>query len=534
MLATCGGPQSIAPAPAPRPRLVVLIVIDQLPTWAFERDAHLFTGGFARLLHEGAYVPAAELPYANTFTAAGHATIATGAVPAINGIVGNSWWRRGDGHDRPAEYDPANAMFAVGPADGGDLAEESGVSGVALRVDGVADALRGATGGRAHAIALALKPRAAVLMAGRHPELAVWYERAAGGMTTSHAYASEAPPWLVALAKEHPSKRFIGQRWTPLDPSVLPRAAGIADDAPGEGALHGIGTAFPHEVHDAEELVHTPFADTIVLDAAYASIDALQLGADDVPDLLAVSLEARDYAGHNWGPDSWEVLDLTLRLDIALGELLGRLDQRFGRDGYAVVLTSDHGATPLVERSPYKGARRIDPKEIAKVAEDALVHRFGDGPWIAKVTASQIYMTEKLATLAAADRDEALDVASTAVARVPQIAAAGRTDHAAGHCETRRDLAQAICNMIVPGASGELYVLPAQGSLITDYKTGTHHDAPFDDNRHVPILVKAPGLAPQRATGSLLQVAPTVAALLGVPAPPAATAPPLFGIHARH
>ena len=86
---------------------------------------------------------------------------------------------------------------------------------------------------------------------------------------------------------------------------------------------------------------------------------------------------------------------------------------------------------------------------------------------------------------------------------------------------------------IVPGASGDLSVVPQAGSLITTYETGTHHDAPFDDNRRVPILVMAPDVLPQQGEGSLLQVAPTVTALLGVPAPPAAIAPPLFGIPAR-
>jgi hypothetical protein len=84
---------------------------------------------------------------------------------------------------------------------------------------------------------------------------------------------------------------------------------------------------------------------------------------------------------------------------------------------------------------------------------------------------------------------------------------------------------------LYPPESGELYVMPVEGSLISDYKSGTHHDAPFDDNRRVPIIVMAPGLAPQTGEGSLLQVAPTVSALLHVPPPPAATEPPLFSIH---
>ena len=69
--------------------------------------------------------------------------------------------------------------------------------------------------------------------------------------------------------------------------------------------------------------------------------------------------------------------------------------------------------------------------------------------------------------------------------------------------------------------------------MITEAKFGTGHDAPNDDNRRVPVIVMAPGLAPRHATGTTLQVAPTLAALLGVAPPVTATASTLFGITKR-
>jgi arylsulfatase A-like enzyme len=96
-----------------------------------------------------------------------------------------------------------------------------------------------------------------------------------------------------------------------------------------------------------------------------------------------------------------------------------------------------------------------------------------------------------------------------------------------------KDLFKAMCNAHVPGESGELYAVATAGSLITGYKAGTAHDAPFDDNRRVPILIKAPGVKPQEGEGTLLQVAPTLAALLGIDPPAAATAPTLFKIQKR-
>lgn len=518
-----------APAPAPaRPRLVVLVVIDQLPVWAFERDRPLFTGGLARLTREAAYA-VGELPYANTFTAPGHASIATGAPPRVHGVIGNQWFRRADHRERPAEYDADAPVLPLVPG----AALDATASGHALRVEGLADELRRATGGVGRSIAIALKARAACMIVGRHPDLAVWFEAAAGGMTTSRAYADAVPPWLVELARTRPVSRFVGQTWRPLDPALLARATRIADDGPGEADIHGMGAAFPHPIRDLEAIVHTPFGDAAVLDTATAAIAAFGLGADDVPDLLAISLNAHDYAGHSWGPDSWEVLDLTLRLDAALGELFAALDRQVGADGWAVVLTSDHGATPLVERSPHAGARRIPTAEIAALVEAELARSLGLGPWVAKVTASQLYLSDRWHALPVQDRIRTLDELARAQVRMPGIDSVHIVQALRGDCAALPGMQRAVCNALAPDASGDLYLVPSRGSLITDYTTGTHHDAPNDDNRKVPILVRAPGVAPQQGAGSLLQVAPTVAALLGIPAPPAATAAPLFGLRAR-
>jgi hypothetical protein len=514
----------------------VLVVVDQWPTWMFERHRALFRGGFARLLREGAVVPGAELPYANTFTAVGHATLATGAIPRDHGIVGNNWWRRDEGRERSAEYDPDSQPFLVNSALGrGTLSNEDGASSRALLVDGIADVLRTATRGRGHSVAIALKARAACLVAGKRPDIAVWYEAGAGGMTTSKQFAKDTPPWLVELSHAHPVNQYFGATWQARDPVLLSRATGIADNSPGENSEYGMGAAFPHSLAATKTpekaIVETPFADEMIAQTAVASLDAMELGTDDVPDFLAVSFNAHDYAGHSWGPESWEVLDLTLRLDASLGQLFDLLDKRVGKDRWAVIVTSDHGATPLVERARVAGARRVPPQEIERAAEEAIESQAGKGPWVAKLVSGNLYLTPKFQQVTA--RDAALDAAVKAIAKIPNIGIVGRTDRFASGCAAEQDPLRAICNGTVPGRAGELYVYPIAGSVLADHATGTAHDSPYDDNRHVPILIKAPGVAPQRGTGSVLQVAPTLAALLGIPPPPAARQPTLFEIRRR-
>ena len=289
-------------------------------------------------------------------------------------------------------------------------------------------------------------------------------------MTTSRAYAEAAPPWLTELARARPAGRFIGQAWTPLDAAALARTTGVADHRPGEGDVHGLGIAFPHPILDADAIVQTPFGDEVVLDAVYAALDAMELGADEVPDLLAVSLNAHDYAGHTWGPDSWESLDLTLRLDAALGTLFDTLDRRLGRAGWALVMTSDHGVTPLVESGQVPGAQRISPMVIAEVAERVIAARLGPGPWVAGVVANQLYVTSRWPRAPAAARAPALRAAAEAVAALPGMASVHLTAGLFGGCERRAALARAICHALAPGASGELYVVPARGSMITELR----------------------------------------------------------------
>ncbi|NVB84276.1 MAG: hypothetical protein HOV81_38220 [Kofleriaceae bacterium] len=529
-------PTPVSTKAPPRPRLVVLIVIDQWPSWMFAKQKHLYTGGIGRLLREGALVPEAELPYANTFTAVGHATIGTGAPPNVNGIVGNYWYRRAENRDRPAEYDVDAPVLMVGaPLGDAQLSADDGSSAKALRVEGVADALRSATGGAGHSVAIALKARSACLIAGQHPDLAIWYEAGAGGMTTSKAYASTPPQWLVKLANDSPVSRYFGSTWTARDRDLLARETGIADDSPGEHAEHHLGTAFPHALATSDKpeqaIVQTPFADEIVARTVAFALDAMELGVDNTPDLLAISFSAHDYAGHSWGPDSWEVLDLTLRLDQALGQLFDALDARLGSDGWAVVMTSDHGATPLVERARIRSARRINPAEIEEAAQKAIEGVVGaPGPWVVKLVSSNLYLTPQFAALSDEQKNLAFDAATKAMSAVPGVALAGRTDRFSPGCTAEKDLYKAICLATVPGEAGDMYAVATAGSVISEYKGGTGHDAPFDDNRRVPIIVRAPGLAPQQGTGTLLQVAPTVSALLGISPPAAASEQPLFGL----
>jgi predicted AlkP superfamily pyrophosphatase or phosphodiesterase len=82
-------------------RLVLLIAVDQFRYDYLTRFRSDFTGGFKKLLTDGAVFRDAYLEHYPTVTAIGHATMLSGATPSVSGIIGNDWFDRESGKRSP-------------------------------------------------------------------------------------------------------------------------------------------------------------------------------------------------------------------------------------------------------------------------------------------------------------------------------------------------------------------------------------------------------------------------------------------------
>ena len=83
---------------ADNPRLVLQITIDGLRADLIERYGRAFDKhGFHRLINNGIVYRNAHYLHANTETIVGHTTLATGATPAVHGMVGNVWYHADSG-----------------------------------------------------------------------------------------------------------------------------------------------------------------------------------------------------------------------------------------------------------------------------------------------------------------------------------------------------------------------------------------------------------------------------------------------------
>ena len=461
----------------------MLIVVDQLPVRLLDAATPLFEAGLARLVGDGAFRGVVRHPHATTFTCPGHATISTGAMPATSGIVSNNWYRPGE----PEGTDVYCADMAL------------------LRADTLADRVVAAGG---QVASVSLKDRGAILLGGRSPGLVSFYDRKNMRFT--------AP--LDDLAIE----AWMEAPWTALHPEAYAEVAGV-DDNPLEGDA-GYGTTFPHPAASTAPrgFLASPYAGEALTDAAIAAVDRLDLGSDAVPDLLTLSYSQTDYIGHVHTAESWEAVDGMVRLDRAIGRLLDHLDAAVGADGYAVALTSDHGAIPA------EGATRIAPAAVPDAANAALreagfegsVYFEDPGLWLPVPIRSDPEARTRAARAVAA-----------AVRQVPGIggAWAWRED------EIDHPNADAIRASLDDERSGDVYLILAEGGLF-DYPgsegTGTSHGTPFDYDARVPLLAAGAGIEAGRpgTDYDTRQIAPTLAALMAVDPPEDAELGPIDAV----
>lgn len=491
-----------ADSPGNEPRLVVLLVVDQWPEWAFEAKRAALTGGFDRLLREGEW-HVGQYSSAATSTAAGHALLGTGEPPYRSGIVGNQWWRRELGRQ----------LASVKAEDGATTAKW-------LRVPGLADAIAAAkTGGKA--VSVSLKDRAAILPLG-HAGTAIWYD------ARRVAWTSIAPPaWLAEWNAAHPIAAHLHDVWTPL--TETPGLAGVPDDAPGEVGMKGLGPTFPHALdatrRPAEAIVAAPIGDELVFDTATAAIDREQLGADARPDLLVLSLSAHDAIGHGWGQESWEAWDTALRLDRRLDRFLADLDAKVGAGRWAMIATGDHGASPMPE--PLHGGR-ISYAQLEDAANRAAIAELGPGDWIANVEYPTVYLSR--AALAQKPRDLATAMTKIvyALRAFPGLERVEQSAQFWGRCEARTGDAFLLCAALDPERSGEIVFLPASGWVLagSHEPVATSHGSLQPYDRLVPVILLPPGRArhaaltgPDHATVEMERIATVLAGWLGVPPP---------------
>lgn len=540
------------PEPSASPRLVVVVSVDQLCQDYLIRFQDNFPAAgesfFRSVLDRGAWYSHCHHAHAFTVTAPGHSVQLTGAYPSTNGVIGNDWFDRTTGKSRYCVSD--STVRIVGIAEGKPMSPR------VLLVDTVGDRLKLATNGEAKVIGVAIKDRAAILMSGHLADAAYWLEK--NQWVTSTYYRRDLPGYLRNLNEGRAIEQYRGQTWELMLPREKYHNQG-PDDNEFENPPDGFTTAFPHALAKegqltpnafGDQVLFSPFGNDYTLLAAREIIVHEKLGADAVPDLLAINFSSNDYVGHAFGPLSYEAEDMTYRTDRQLAEFMEFLDERVGKDFWTLALTADHGVAPIPEmvakqsepgqqslpakRNPLGDLKTVQGLLESLVRKELKIKDPPEGEprtkIILELEANQVYLNHDLPALAGQFADAQRVIRDWLLAQ-PYIAAAATRDELQSGGNHR--LLQQMRLSFHPNRSGDVlfvytpYSIP--GFPATGKPKGTTHGSPWHYDTHVPLLLIGQGIAPgcydRRVSPACL--APTASRLLGVDSPGGCVEEPL-------
>ncbi len=502
--------------PAQKPKLVLFISIDQMRPDYLERFAIEYTGGFKKLLKEGIVFKNADLNYASSQTGPGHAALGTGSYPGRNGIPSNEWIDRATGKQVYCVQDST-----AGPVEG----EGGGVSPRNLVVTSLGDWLKSASP-QSKVITASAKDRAAILMGGRHPDYAFWYDRNTGHMVTSDYYTHQLPDYVKAFNASGWIERNVPDAWTKLLPDSVYTRLG-PDEMEGELKWNG-SSAFPHTFQPdkkKEQILTSTYGDLLILDFAKEVLRAEKLGQRGVTDLLCVSLSCTDYIGHSFGPNSHEIYDHLLRLDRGLGEFFSYLEEEVGAGNVLVALSADHAVLELPEhlaQVQHKAAKRISfDNEVAPKIQEldrSLQREIGIDESIIRWNA---FLNYAAAAKVGVDSLRLERKIRDGLLKIDGVVDVYFRRELTNRNTPNRPYLRHFQRSYYPPRGEDFLFRGCEYCLFTSWPTGTSHGSPYRYDTHVPMVFWGKGLRSLEVSRETytVDIAPTIAKFLRISYP---------------
>ena len=403
------------------------------------------------------------------------------------------------------------------------------------KAESVGDVLLRVLMGKGRVASLSIKDRAAILMAALRANFCYWFDTRTGNFTTSAYYRPDPHAWVTKFNKTRPADHWLGKNWERFDAKLDYRKFSGPDDFLSEGSGYGQGQSFPHpfklgefkdEKGNIDEkknkesyyyaVLNSPQGNELLWDFAKAAIVQEKLGQGGTTDLLCVSFSSNDLVGHTWGPDSQEVLDVTLCSDAIMKELLDFLDEKVGKENYYIAMIADHGVCPLPEFAKLQGkaSGRVDPDLLTTGAEEFLTKKFllaaKNVPWLdqPKKSNAWVYLnrgTLKELNLSQERVERALadwlrrNPASRRLSRATELTRdAGKEKPSDLFMSVKRSFHRDGCgDVIVILKPYHLFSPPTFSKKLdklTMYRTS--HGTPHPYDTHVPLLVMGPRIEP--------------------------------------
>lgn len=521
--------------PPEKPKLIIGIVVEQLRYDHIEQFRnYLSDDGIKILLNEGTYYQDASFQYMLTQSAPGHATISTGAEPALHGITSDSWYLPLKNEliycTKDIEVDPVGGSY------------ESGLQSPAnLLSSTFSDELKMASNGRSKVYSVGVKDHASILSAGHAADAAYWFDNTNGTWMSSTYYIDSLPLWVNNFNASRYSDTYLNSVWSLFGKEEAYTAC-TNDTNRYEIGFSGVNY-FPYNLKSLSDkgklftkgkdyslLRETPYSNSLTTRFAIDLIEKESLGKDDDTDFLSICYTATDYIGHRFGPSSYEMADAIFRLDKDLSELLTYLNDSIGKRNVLVYFTASHGVSEIPEiRESYRiPSGYFIYGQAVQLLRSYLNVIYGEGNWVKGYSDRQIYLNRTLIEDARIPLEEIQKVVARFVVQFSGVASAYpysafESDNFEGGNMKR------IMNNFNSQRSGDVIIALNPGWVEKEEGMATNHNSPYECDTHVPLIWY--GWTVNRGTVArkvnMTDIAATLSSLLKIPYPNACSGSPM-------
>jgi hypothetical protein len=525
---------ALAQATGEKPAMVVGIIVDGMKYEWIEHYWSLFgEGGIKKLIKQGTSYSDASVPFLFADVGSSHASISTGAPPAINGIVSENWYSR-------LRREPVNCTKDFLSRSIGGNNGNAKHSASQLLSNTIGDQLILSSNYSSKVISVSFRPEPAILLEGHLPGSAYWFDAPSGNWITSSQYANILPEWVTNFNSRNSAAHYLTRDWELLLAENL--YSGCPPDDNGlETGFYNQFKTFPYSLsrirreslgQDNEIIGMTPFGNTLTTDFALAAFLEEGLGKDQSTDILWVSYTAIDRITKLFGPDSREVADALLRLDMDLQRLIYQIEETLGKDKALIFLTSTHGASmdPDYSRALNLPGGFFRYRNAVSLLNSFLGAIYGEGNWVETYVKNQLYLNETLIDQKNLSFTLIQDQAARFLTHFDGVARAIPADRLIKG-EVTSLWGDMVQNSFNPDRTGDI-ILILQPGWIDEENTDSDSRSPYSYDTHIPMIWYGWKTSKQtiHRPVTILDIAPTLSGILNITAPSGATGKILFDL----
>ena len=514
------------------PRLTIVLIIDQLPYQTLVNLYPHLRSGLKFFIDKGVNYTNAYVPLARPATATAHAGLNTGTYPKDHGIIDNLWFDRQTGTIVESDDDTATNAAVFSPQGTYDY----GKSAHHIMIDGLSDqfVLQSKPDAPHQAVSIALKSRSAIATANKLGK-AIWFDNKTGFFTSSKAYFDKLPDWLQTFNQKKKIDQLSPVQWKPAYPLASPayNFNHIGNYTYAKQSTGLVGQPIPIEKQKSNPyhlFEQTPQANQLVFDLAQEYVSNYMQQQPNNHLLLWVCLSSLDLAGHAYGPESLEVIDMLYHLDQQITHFIDNIQKMVDPQEILFALTADHGTSPIVELLKQKGipfARRINEQQFINLLNNYIKDKYKITNLVKALQLPNIYLDQPILDSFSPDTQKLLiaDLKSF-LRKQPEIKQVWTFDELHRACFSAQEIEDYFKKQLFLGRSGSLIIQVYPYVYITPFTKGADHVSPYNYDTHIPLILYQQGKFEQKRIIErvwILQLANTLAQILTIPKPSAST-----------